>query len=167
MERLSALRRQVLYPPELRARMCLFIDPKTLPNSPHFATRYKTKENQHNRDKILQLISFAIRFSFCRASRFICSFIREYFLNLSARGLRSQAGPCGVVSRARVMRRHWRSKQELQKPLASVNNRIRRQVPIRCPKPHLEPNKVLYQSPNQMCPSLSGQDLENVSMAIA
>jgi hypothetical protein len=39
------LRRQVLYPPELRARVYLFIDPKPLPNSPHSATRYKTKED--------------------------------------------------------------------------------------------------------------------------
>ncbi len=37
----------------------------------------------------LRLLSFACRFSFCSASRFICSFIWEYFLNTLASPCRS------------------------------------------------------------------------------
>jgi len=38
---------------------------------------------------LLRLLSFACRFNFCKASRFICSFICEYFLNTLASPCRS------------------------------------------------------------------------------
>jgi AhpC/TSA family len=66
----------VLYPPELRARVCLFIDRKPLPDSSHSATRYKTKANQHNRGRSVMNLR--------NASRFICSYICECFLNTLA-----------------------------------------------------------------------------------
>ena len=66
------------------------------------ATRTKIAQNGPNRVKTvpkphqlglsvskLRLLSFACRFSFCRASRFICSFICEYFLNTFASPCRS------------------------------------------------------------------------------
>jgi hypothetical protein len=61
---------------------------------------------QKHRDKTHQLglsvskpgrFSFALRFNFCRASRFICSFICEYFLNTFASPCRSN---CVTLSSA-------------------------------------------------------------------
>ena len=77
-------------------------DSKPLLDSPHSATRTETTRNRPDRVKTvpkphqlglsvskLRLLSFACRFSFCRASRFIWSFICEYFLKTLASPCRS------------------------------------------------------------------------------
>jgi hypothetical protein len=94
--------RQVRYQAALRPDINGLLHSKTLLDSPHAATRGKTDQNRPDRVKTvpklhqlgfsvskLRLLSFACRFSFCRASRFICSFICDYFLNTFASPCRS------------------------------------------------------------------------------
>ena len=94
--------RQVRYQAALRPDIVGLLDSKTLLDSSHTATRTKTTQNRPDRGKTvtkphqlgrsvskLRPLSFACRFSFCSASRFICSFICEYFLNTLASPCRS------------------------------------------------------------------------------
>lgn len=50
------------------------------------SNRDKTRQFGRSVSK-LRLLSFACQFSFCNASRFICSFICEYFLNKYCRNV--------------------------------------------------------------------------------
>jgi hypothetical protein len=83
LEMPKALRRQMLYPPELRARKRPFPDSKPLPNhctltgTPLLA-KTVSKPPQFGRTvSELRGCSLALRFNFRSASRFISSFICE------------------------------------------------------------------------------------------
>src|SRR5579863_8452446 len=94
--------RQVRYQAALRPDINGLLHSKILLDSPHTATRTKATQKRPDRVKTvpkpcqlgfsvskLRLLSFACRFNFSRASRFICNFICEYFLNTLASPCRS------------------------------------------------------------------------------
>ena len=94
--------RQVRYQAALRPDICCFLDFKPLSQFPIPSGLPKSTQNTFDRGKTvtkphqlglsvskLRPLSFACRFSFCSASRFICSFICEYFLNTLASPCRS------------------------------------------------------------------------------
>ena len=99
-EAVTTLRRQMLCPPELRALPSLTASNEIAPLILNHFRILKNSRTPPERAKLpldrdktpqfgrsvtkLRLASFAIRFSFCKASRFICSFICEYFLNTFA-----------------------------------------------------------------------------------
>jgi hypothetical protein len=72
--------RQVRYQAALRPDICWSLQSRPLPGSPHTATRTKTSQTGPTASNP-RLLSFA--------SRFICSFICEYFLKTSASPCRS------------------------------------------------------------------------------
>jgi hypothetical protein len=59
----NLIRRQVLYPPELRARLILFYDPKPLTSATHPTVRPELLQNSP-RDKIITRIALSCSFSF-------------------------------------------------------------------------------------------------------
>ncbi len=94
--------RQVRYQAALRPDNYCFLDSKPLSKFPILSRLPKSSQNTLDRGKTVtkphQLSltvskpgpsSFAFRFNFCRASRFICNFICEYFLNTFASPCRS------------------------------------------------------------------------------
>src|ERR1035438_8128872 len=94
--------RQVRYQAALRPDILCFLDfkplsqfpiPSGLPKSPQKpSARGKTVTKPHQLTFSVTKpgrSSLAFRFSFCRASRFICNFICEYFLNTLASPCRS------------------------------------------------------------------------------
>jgi hypothetical protein len=94
--------RQVRYQAALRPDICCFLDFKPLSRFPIPSRLPKSTQKSSDRGKTVtkphQLTfsvtkpgrsSLAFRFSFCSASRFICSFICEYFLNTFASPCRS------------------------------------------------------------------------------
>jgi hypothetical protein len=89
--------RQVRYQAALRPDICRSSDFKPLSQFPIPSGLPKSTQNAFDRGKTVTKphqwglsvskpgrSSFAFRFNFCRASRFICSFICEYFLNTFA-----------------------------------------------------------------------------------
>ncbi len=93
----SVSSRQVRYQAALRPDICCSFDSKPLPQFPILSSLPDRSQKPSDRGKTVpkphQLglsvskpgrSSFAFRFIFCRASRFICSFICEYFLNTFA-----------------------------------------------------------------------------------
>ena len=94
--------RQVRYQAALRPDNYCSLDSKPLSKFPILPGLPKSGQNSPDRDKTVtkphQLgltvskpgpSSLAFRFNFCRASRFICNFICEYFLNTLASPCRS------------------------------------------------------------------------------